>query len=393
MGAVRDAGGKLIPAQRPHELRAQVETNLAALGVDQVGVVNLRRVDAPPGIVAEGEQRVDLDDQLAELAALRDAGKIGGIGLSGVSAAQLTQALPAGIACVQNLYNVLDRTAEPVLGVCREHGVAWVPFFPLGSAMPGWQKVSDTPAVLAIAAELGVTAGQVALAWLLASYDKTLLIPGTASAAHLAENLAAGAVTPAGIRDRHARPPRTRRSAKGISAMSASASSPATPGGVERRVGPRQTVERFLAAVVGPSPGDMADCYAEHIVIEMPFASGVTPGRTETTREELRARFAAGAAARRYTVLRDVRVHETADPDVIVLEYRLDGTRLADGEQFTMGFVMVLTFRDGLIAHSRDYSDPIAGARALGRLADLAATLTASPGPRRAASGQRGRPS
>jgi hypothetical protein len=138
---------------------------------------------------------------------------------------------------------------------------------------------------------------------------------------------------------------------------------------------PRQTVERFLAAVVSPSPGDMADCYAEHIVIEMPFTSGLAPERTETTREEIRARFAAGAAARRYTAVRDVRVHETADPDVIVLEYRIDGTRLADSERFTMAFVMVLTFRDGLIAHSRDYTDPIAGARALGRLADLTATL------------------
>jgi len=109
----------------------------------------------------------------------------------------------------------------------------------------------------------------------------------------------------------------------------------------------------------------------------MPFASGIAPERTETTREELRARFAAGAAARRYTALRDVRVHETADPDVIVLEYRIDGTRLADGGQFTMGFAMVLTFRGGLIAHSRDYTDPIAGARALGRLPELAATLAA----------------
>ena len=97
-------------------------------------MVNLRRLDAPPGIIAEGEQRVDLDDQLAELTALRDAGKIGGIGLSNVSAGQLGQALPAGIACVQNSYSVLDRTAEPVLDLCREHGIAWVPFFPLGSA-------------------------------------------------------------------------------------------------------------------------------------------------------------------------------------------------------------------------------------------------------------------
>jgi uncharacterized protein len=140
---------------------------------------------------------------------------------------------------------------------------------------------------------------------------------------------------------------------------------------------PRQTVERFLKAVVSPTPGDLADCYADQIVIEMPFASGLAPERTETTREEIRQRFAAGAASRRYTGLRDVRVHETADPDILVLEYRLDGTRISDGEQFTMGFVMVLTFRDGLIALSRDYTDPIAGARALGRLPELAATLTA----------------
>ncbi|MGH3212515.1 MAG: nuclear transport factor 2 family protein [Trebonia sp.] len=138
---------------------------------------------------------------------------------------------------------------------------------------------------------------------------------------------------------------------------------------------PRQTVERFLKAVVSPTPGDLADCYADQIVIEMPFGSGLAPARTETTREEIRKRFAAGAASRRYTGLRDVRVHETADPDIIVLEYGLDGTRIGDGEPFTMTFVMVLTFRDGLIAHSRDYADPIGGARALGRLPELAAML------------------
>jgi len=137
---------------------------------------------------------------------------------------------------------------------------------------------------------------------------------------------------------------------------------------------PRQTVDRFLEAVVSSTPGDMADCYADHVVIEMPFASGLAPERTETTREEIRERFAAGAAARRYTGLRDVHIHEL--PEVIVLEYALDGTRVDNGEPFTMGFVMVLTFRDGLIAHSRDYTNPIAGARALGRLPELAAMLT-----------------
>ena len=198
VGAVRDPDAKpfpLVPAQRPAELRAQVEANLASLGTDRLGVVNLRRLDARPGLVATGEQLVDLDDQLAELGALRDAGKIDGIGLSNVSADQLRHALPAGIACVQNSYSALDRTAEPVLDACREHGVAWVPFFPLGSAGFGnMSRVTDDPTVRAIAVELGATPAQVGLAWQLAHYDKTLLIPGTANPAHLAENIAAGDV-------------------------------------------------------------------------------------------------------------------------------------------------------------------------------------------------------
>jgi aryl-alcohol dehydrogenase-like predicted oxidoreductase len=198
VGAARDPGAKplpLVPAQRPAELRAQVEANLASLGTDRLSVVNLRRLDAPPGIIAEGEQRVDLDDQLAELSALRDEGKIGGIGLSNVSAGQLRQALPTGIACVQNSYSVLDRTAEPVLDECREHGIAWVPFFPLGSAgFRNLPRVTDDPTVRAVAAELGVTPAQVGLAWQLAHYERTLLIPGTASPAHLAENIAAGEI-------------------------------------------------------------------------------------------------------------------------------------------------------------------------------------------------------
>jgi pyridoxine 4-dehydrogenase len=196
VGADRDTDGRLVPAQRPAELRAQVEANLAALGTGRLGAVNLRRVDAPPGIIATGEQVVSLDDQLAELVALRQAGKIGGIGLSNVSAGQLEQALPAGIACVQNSYSVLDRAAEPVLRLCRAHGIAWVPFFPLGSAgFASLPKVTDNATVRGIAAELGVTPAQVGLAWQLAHYDRTLLIPGTSSPAHLAENLAAGAIT------------------------------------------------------------------------------------------------------------------------------------------------------------------------------------------------------
>jgi hypothetical protein len=206
VGAALDPAAKpipLVPGQRPAELRAQVEANLTSLGTSRLGLVNLRRLDARPGIIAAGEQLVDLDDQLAELSALRTAGKIAGIGLSNVSAAQLRQALPAGIACVQNSYSVLDRSGEPVLDLCREHGIAWVPFFPLGSSGFGdMRKVTDDPTVTAVAAGLGVTAAQAGLAWQLAHYDKTLLIPGTASPAHLAENIAVGDVKlPAGALD------------------------------------------------------------------------------------------------------------------------------------------------------------------------------------------------
>jgi aryl-alcohol dehydrogenase-like predicted oxidoreductase len=192
VGATRDASGALVPAQRPQELREQVEADLATLGVEQVDVVNLRRVDAPPGLIASGDQKVPMDDQLAELSALRDAGKIGAIGLSNVSAGQLRQALPAGVACVQNWYSVLDRAAEPVLSLCAERGIAWVPFCPLGSAAANRPKVTGHPAVVAVAAQMGVTPAQVGLAWLLAHDDNTLLIPGTSNPAHLAENIAAG---------------------------------------------------------------------------------------------------------------------------------------------------------------------------------------------------------
>lgn len=186
--------GKLTPAQRPEQLRASVEANLATLDAERLAVVNLRRLDQAPGLVAEGDQIVDLDAQLAELISLRDQGKIGAIGLSAVDVDTLRRALPADIVCVQNMYSLLDRTHQPVLELCREHRIAWVPFFPLGSAFPGRPKVTDDPTVLAIAQELEATPAQVGLAWLLADYEHTLLIPGTANLQHLQQNLEAGEV-------------------------------------------------------------------------------------------------------------------------------------------------------------------------------------------------------
>jgi pyridoxine 4-dehydrogenase len=184
----------LAAAQRPAELRAAVEHDLRQLGLDQIPVVNLRRLDLGPGLAAEGDQIVDVDDQLAEMIALRDEGKIRGIGVSSVPLDVLRRALPAGIACVQNAYSLLDRSQEEMLDVCRTEGIAWVPYFPLGSAFPGFPKVADNPVVVDIAGEIGATPSQVGLAWLLAHAPNTLLIPGTRSIAHLEENLGAGDV-------------------------------------------------------------------------------------------------------------------------------------------------------------------------------------------------------
>jgi pyridoxine 4-dehydrogenase len=188
VGAQHNGTG-LTPAQRPEQLRAGIEANLASLDVETLAVVNLRRVDSAPGIVATGEQVVDLDSQLSELATLRDEGKIEGIGLSNVSVAQLRQAVPAGIACVQNLYNLLERDTEPTLRECERLGIAWVPFCPLGSAFATWANVTDAPVVVEHATRLGISPGQAGLAWLLMHSPRTLLIPGTRSVEHLAENL------------------------------------------------------------------------------------------------------------------------------------------------------------------------------------------------------------
>ena len=197
VGATPNPSGPLPlrPAQRPDELRASVEDNLTSLGVDQLAVVNLRRLDSGPGLRAEAEQVVDLDDQLAAMTAMRAEGKIAAIGLSGVTLDALQRALPAGIACVQNAYSLVDRDDEDMLNLCFAKGIAWVPFFPLGSAFPNMPKVTDQPTVRAAALALGCTPSQVGLAWLLHRAPNLLLIPGTTNTEHLEANLAAGTIT------------------------------------------------------------------------------------------------------------------------------------------------------------------------------------------------------
>ena len=194
VGAVRDDQGGWVPAQKPADLRAGVEDNLRSLGVEQLGAVNLRRM--PDDQLPEGMEPVPFEDQLAEMVALREEGKIAGIGVSTVTRAQVELAIEsAGIVCVQNAFSLLDRSDEAVLDACRDADVAYVPYFPLGSAFPGMPKVTENDVVRGIAERIGRSPAQVGLAWLLAHRENVLLIPGTSSVAHLEENLAVGEIT------------------------------------------------------------------------------------------------------------------------------------------------------------------------------------------------------
>ncbi|MFE5036005.1 aldo/keto reductase [Streptomyces sp. NPDC056683] len=197
VGADPNPGGRLPLrlAQRPEQLRASVEDNLRSLAVDRLAVVNLRRLDTGPGLRPQGDQVVGLDDQLAVMTAMRDEGKIGAIGLGSVTLDGLRRALPVGVVCVQNAYSLVSRDDEDMLQLCAAEGIAWVPFFPLGGAFPGLPKATSEPAVQAVADSLGVTPSQIGLAWLLHHAPNVLLIPGTASAAHLEANMAVSEIT------------------------------------------------------------------------------------------------------------------------------------------------------------------------------------------------------
>jgi pyridoxine 4-dehydrogenase len=182
VGAARNARGDWLPAQRPEELRAGVEANLASLELTQIPIVNLRRF---PG------SEVALGDQLAAMIALRDEGLIGRVGLSNVTLDDYRTARAyIDVACVQNAYSLADRSGQDVFDACRADAVPFVPFFPLGSAFNPENPVLGHPGVRETARRLGVTPAQVALAWLLHLAPNVLLIPGTSSLAHLKENLA-----------------------------------------------------------------------------------------------------------------------------------------------------------------------------------------------------------
>jgi pyridoxine 4-dehydrogenase len=184
VGARRDESGGWLPDDEPDQLRRGIQDNLRSLGVEQLAAVNLRLSDD-----ATPDRR--FDDQLAAMIQARDEGLIGGVGLSNVTREHLLRALEGTqVACVQNQLNVVDRSSMPVLDECIARGIAFVPFFPLGSGFSRPNPVLGNEHVVRNAKRLAITPAQVALAWTLGLAPNILLIPGTSSRRHLKENLA-----------------------------------------------------------------------------------------------------------------------------------------------------------------------------------------------------------
>jgi aryl-alcohol dehydrogenase-like predicted oxidoreductase len=187
VGGRRDDAGGWLPAQSPAELRVGVEDNLRTLQLERIDLVNLRLFDEHD---AEGR----LAEQLGTLEDLRQEGKLDLIGISNASADTVRRALElVDIACVQNAYSVVNRAEEDGLALCEERELAFVPFFPLGSAFTGGpMQLAADPVIAEVAARRQITPSQTALAWLLHRSERILLIPGTSSIQHLEENIAAG---------------------------------------------------------------------------------------------------------------------------------------------------------------------------------------------------------
>jgi pyridoxine 4-dehydrogenase len=181
VGHTRQGPGLWAPVGRPEYLRQQTEMALRLLGLEQIPLMQLHRIDP----------KVPLDDQVGELAKLQEEGKIRFIGLSEVTVDQLRAAAEiAPIATVQNLYNLADRSAEELLDYSAANGIGFIPWFPLATgklAKPGGP-------LAALAAKRGATPSQLALAWLLHRSPAMLPIPGTSSVSHLEDNVAAAGI-------------------------------------------------------------------------------------------------------------------------------------------------------------------------------------------------------
>ncbi len=225
VGAVSDPGGPfpMRVAQRPEELRAGVEANLATLGVERIPVVNLRRMDVGFTPPIPDDQVIDLDDQLAVMPALRDEGKIGAIGLSEIAPSTLERAAAVGpVAAVQSEYSLWTR--QPELGIlqgCARHDAALVAFSPiargvLSDTLPEPTELGDGDIRLRIprfngenwprnlirlqafreyAHDNGHSPATLAIAWVLSRGPHVIALPGSRSIAHMQENALGGTIT------------------------------------------------------------------------------------------------------------------------------------------------------------------------------------------------------
>lgn len=178
VGFTRQGPNQWIPVGRPEYLRQQVELSLRHLGLERIDLLQLHRIDP----------KVTLEDQLGELVALQSEGKIRHLGLSEVTVEELVAAQKlATIVSVQNLFNLANRDAEPLLDYATANEIAFIPWFPLATgklAQPGGPLDG-------LAKQRGVSPSQLALAWLLKRSPVLLPIPGTSSIDHLADNVAA----------------------------------------------------------------------------------------------------------------------------------------------------------------------------------------------------------
>src|SRR5213080_5376944 len=180
VGARRGQDGSWRSSLEPGDLKAQVRENLAHLGVDALDAVNLR-------LRAEGTGRESVAESFGTLAELQKEGLIRHLGLSEASDTQLTEAQAiAPVVTVQNLYNLATRRDDALVDRCAAEGIAYAAYFPLGGFTPLQSATLDR-----MAARLGASPHQVALAWLLRRSPTMVLIPGTSSVAHLRENIAA----------------------------------------------------------------------------------------------------------------------------------------------------------------------------------------------------------
>ena len=174
-GLVRPGAGRWDPVGRPEHLREACEGSLRRLRLDEIPLYQLHRPD----------RTVPLEDSIGTLVALKEEGKIRHIGLSNVNEGQLRQAQAlAPIVSIQNRYNLGDRSSDPLVDLCEQEDIAFLPWAPI-------QNLDRLPMLTDIAERHGATAHQVALAWLLARSEKMLTIPGTGSIDHLEDNVAA----------------------------------------------------------------------------------------------------------------------------------------------------------------------------------------------------------